>query len=152
MHIPNKEDENLVISPDTPAIRSAGVCRTQDRVAAARGHWLSPSTTLLSKLLIDSTVRARLLLRLLFNPISVVHLVIDVPLVIRLRIILIRSPANQILFYSWLISFIPTMQRIQLWCHATKNMLLLKKNYEHHVIFLHVKSWKDYIWRNPDSN
>lgn len=27
MHIPNKEDENLVISPDTPAIRSAGVCR-----------------------------------------------------------------------------------------------------------------------------
>lgn len=35
--------------------------------AGSRGHWLRPSTTLLSKLLIDSTVRARLLRRLLFN-------------------------------------------------------------------------------------
>lgn len=113
----NKEAEGAVISADTPGIRSAGVCRRQDRVAATRGHWLSPSTTLLSKLLIDSTV----LLRLLFNPISAVctpgHRCADVPLVIWVRIILIRSPANLALVYSWLIWFIQILQIIR--CLAT---------------------------------
>lgn len=119
----NKEAEGPVISPDTPGIGSAGVCRRQDRVAATRGHWLSPSTTLLSKLLIDSTVLARLLLRLLFNPISAVctpgHRRADVPLIIWLRIILIRSPANLALVHSWLIWFIQILQIFALWYLAT---------------------------------
>lgn len=84
-----------------------------------------------------------LLLRLLFNPISAVckpgHRCADVPLVIWLRIIFIRSQANLAFVYSWLIWFIQILQIIELWYLATY-MLELKVNYKQNIFFLDMKS------------